>query len=147
MRNGGDHTMSTLTLGAAAKLAGVSKSTLSRAIKAGRMSAAGRRDDGGYEIDAAELCRVFPARTPAEDDATGGSNGAMTRHATVDATALAEMRLRAELADQRVTFLKDQLQDVKVDRDHWRTQAEAQQRLLADATAKAQRPWWRRLAG
>jgi hypothetical protein len=97
MRNGGDHTMSTLTLGAAAKMAGVSKSTLSRAIKAGRMSAAGRRDDGGYEIDAAELCRVFPARTPAEDDATGGSNGAMTRHATVDATALAEMRLRAEL--------------------------------------------------
>src|SRR5262249_34672395 len=37
---GGDHTMSTLTLGAAAKLAGVSKSTLTRAIKAGRMSAA-----------------------------------------------------------------------------------------------------------
>jgi predicted DNA-binding protein (UPF0251 family) len=31
-----------LTLGAAARLAGVSKSTLARAIKAGRMSAASR---------------------------------------------------------------------------------------------------------
>jgi hypothetical protein len=72
---------------------------------------------------------------------------AMTQHAILDAAALAEMKLRAELAEQRVTFLKDQLEDVKVDRDHWRTQAEAQQRLLADATAKAQRPWWRRLAG
>jgi hypothetical protein len=139
--------MSTLTLGAAARLAGVSKSTLSRAIKAGRMSAAGRRDDGGYEIDTAELCRVFPARAQAEDGATGGGNGAMTQHATPDAMALAEMKLRAELSEQRVTFLKDQLDDIKVDRDHWRTQAEAQQRLIADATAKAQRSWWRRLAG
>jgi hypothetical protein len=139
--------MSTLTLGAAAKLAGVSKSTLTRAIKAGRMSCAGRRDDGAYEIDAAELCRVYPARAPAED-ATGGGNGVMTQHAALlDATARAEVKLRAELAEQRVTFLKDQLEDVKVDRDHWRMQAEAQQRLVADATAKAQRPWWRRLAG
>jgi hypothetical protein len=34
---------------------------------------------------------------------------------------------------------------MKAQRDKWQGQAEATQRLLADATAK--RPWWRRLAG
>jgi len=43
--------MTMLTLGAAARLAGVSKSTLARAIKAGRMSAASRRENGSYELD------------------------------------------------------------------------------------------------
>jgi hypothetical protein len=34
---------------------------------------------------------------------------------------------------------------MKAQRDKWQGQAEATQRLLADATAK--RPWWRRLTG
>ena len=44
------------TLGEAAKAAGFSKPTLSRAIKNGRLSA-DRLDDGSYRIDAAELER------------------------------------------------------------------------------------------
>jgi hypothetical protein len=48
-----------LTLGQAARTAGVGKTTLARAIKAGRLSAT-RREDGGYLIDPAELCRVYP---------------------------------------------------------------------------------------
>jgi len=43
----------------AAKAAGKSKPTLSRAIKAGRLSAT-RTESGAYEIDPAELARVFP---------------------------------------------------------------------------------------
>jgi hypothetical protein len=39
----------------------------------------------------------------------------------------------------------DFLPIAREDRDHWRTQTEATQRLLDDATAK--RPWWKRLAG
>ena len=38
-----------LTLGQAARLTGTSKTALTRAIKAGRLSAT-RRDDGSYEI-------------------------------------------------------------------------------------------------
>ena len=46
------------TLGTAAKATGKSKPTIQRAIKSGRMSAT-RKDDGSYEIDPAELHRVF----------------------------------------------------------------------------------------
>lgn len=46
------------TLGTAAKATGKSKSTIHRAIKSGLISAA-RFDDGSYEIDPAELHRVF----------------------------------------------------------------------------------------
>lgn len=43
----------------AAREAGLSKSTISRAIKAGRISAS-RQDDGAYLIEPAELFRVYP---------------------------------------------------------------------------------------
>ena len=46
-----------LTLGQAARLTGTSRTTLTRAIKAGRLSAT-RRDDGVYAIDPAELARL-----------------------------------------------------------------------------------------
>lgn len=47
-----------LSLSAAAKATGRSKSTIGRAIKSGKLSA--RRDEaGGYRIDASELARAF----------------------------------------------------------------------------------------
>lgn len=47
-----------LSLSAAAKATGRSKSTIGRAIKSGKISA--RRDEaGGYHIDASELTRAF----------------------------------------------------------------------------------------
>lgn len=52
-----------LSLSAAAKEVDRSKSTLSRAIKEGRLSAT-RCEDGSYQIDPAELYRVFPAPVP-----------------------------------------------------------------------------------
>jgi len=48
-----------ISLGKAAKLAGVGKSTIAKAITSGRMSAT-RNPDGSYAIDPAELARVFP---------------------------------------------------------------------------------------
>jgi hypothetical protein len=50
----------TYTLGDAAKATGVSKPTLSKAIKFGRISAK-KTESGSYSIDPAELHRVFPA--------------------------------------------------------------------------------------
>jgi hypothetical protein len=44
-------------------------------------------------------------------------------------------------------LLRQQLDDVRADRDAWRDQAQAGQRLLA-APERAQRTaWWRRLVG
>jgi hypothetical protein len=50
------------TLGEAAKAVSRSKSTLSKAIKSGRLSCMSR-EGGEYQIDAAELFRVFPVNS------------------------------------------------------------------------------------
>ncbi len=57
-----------LTMGQTAKQAGISKATLSRAIKSGKISAK-KNTRGGWDIDPAELFRVYPA-TPV----TGSAN-------------------------------------------------------------------------
>jgi len=53
-----------LTIGQAAKETGKSKSTISRAIKTGRISA--QKTGDRYEIDPAELFRAFPPATGAQ---------------------------------------------------------------------------------
>ena len=50
-----------LTLTAAAKEAGVSKGTISKALKSGRMSGE-RQEDGSFQIEPVELFRVFPRK-------------------------------------------------------------------------------------
>jgi hypothetical protein len=62
-----------LTLGQAAKETGLSKTAISRAIKSGRLSAK-KNDQGEYEIDPAELFRVYPV--------TGDVNSERLRHTT-----------------------------------------------------------------
>ena len=57
--------MAAITLGEAARLTGLGKTTLARAIKAGRLSAA-RTPVGSYEIDPSELARVYPFKAPTE---------------------------------------------------------------------------------
>lgn len=150
-----------LTLGQAARLTNTSKTTLTRAIKAGRLSAT-RRDDGGYEIDPAELARVFTVtpETPAPVAATGdvAHRATLERDPAVTPVTPAldpETAARLATAEAEVAGLKALLAEIKanrdetradrdqlrVDRDGWRERAE---RLLAAPQA---RPWWRRLAG
>ncbi len=150
-----------LSLGQAARLANTSKTTLTRSIKAGRLSAT-RRDDGGYSIDPAELARVFTV-TP-ETPVTSDGDGDVVRHETHErdhaATPAtpgldAETAARLATAEAEVVGLRALLAEVKAsrdetradrdqlraDRDGWRERAE---RLLA---APPSRPWWRRLVG
>ena len=115
-----------LSLSEAAKTAGVSKSTIWRACKAGRVSFK-RSDTGEFQIDAAELHRVFPFRAM-------GENGKMNRHATgVTQTETAILDARITALKDMAELMREQLEDVRKDRDAWRGQAEANQRLLADA--------------
>jgi hypothetical protein len=71
-------TSTILSLGQAARLTGFGKTTLARAIKAGRLSAT-RNETGGYSIDAAELARVFPFPAPTEP---GTATAPVVHHAT-----------------------------------------------------------------
>lgn len=105
------------TLTDAAKLTRLNKSTLFRAIKAGRLSA--RRDEGGaYKVDASELARVYDLQhvprngvNAVQSAATGEEAPAMT--AMVGAPTL-------ELAFQRARMLEDQLAREREDRERER---------------------------
>jgi hypothetical protein len=94
------------TLGTAAAAAGLAKSTVLRAIKGGRLSAQ-RDSNGQWSIDPAEFHRVFPPMMP-------------------------EQTQRETLTDAMVAQLNKVIDDLRADRDHWRTEA-------ADWKAQAQR--------
>lgn len=120
-----------LTMGEAAKLAGISKATLSRAIKNGRISAA-RNDKGGFDIDPAELFRVYPRNA-----ATVAANGSVKQDATLissPSTSDETPVLRAEIEGLKaqLAMMRDHSDEIKKQRDGWQAQAESAQRLLSD---------------
>ena len=125
------------TLAAAAAAAGLSKTTIFRAIKSGKIS--GSKDENGqWQVEPAELHRVYP---PFVDG--GESTDAAQRHAAVDAITAAELQLNYALLETRVTYLKEALEEMRGQRNAWQTQAER----LALTDERPQRSWWRRLAG
>src|SRR4051812_30687756 len=130
------HAMSTLRLSEAAEQVGVSKSTLFRAIRAGRLSAT-RTDDGLFFIDASELFRVYPAKGQGVA-AAHGEDRAMAHHATVD--QMVEARVRTAELEAQVRALREMLDEARKHGEAWREQA---QRLALSAPAgKAERSWW-----
>jgi hypothetical protein len=99
------------TLGQAAKAVGMSKTSILRSIKAGRISA-GRDEFGQWAIEPCELHRVYP---PLADD-TGTGNGTEERGVTGGETALAEASTRATLAEARLSDFKSMLDDIREQR-------------------------------
>lgn len=122
-----------LSLSKAAKVVGVSKATIHRAIKSGRISAA-RQDDGSYLIDPAEIRRVYPQDLGSSNSATPetGFNGTR-RNRPETASAIAVMAAELAGARQLIETLRHQVDDLRNDRDAWRQQAETAQRLLGHA--------------
>ena len=113
-----------LSLSEAAIAAGIAKSTIWRAVKAGRVSAI-RTAMGTYQVDPAELFRVFsamPKNVEMKQPALAMETGAVAA-LEGQISALREVR----------SLLKEQLEDIRKDRDAWRIQAESNQRLLVDA--------------
>jgi hypothetical protein len=128
----GTHTMP-YTLAAAAMAAGVNKTTILRAIKSGKVS--GSKDEHGqWHVEPAELHRVYP---PVASRADGSD--AVQRDASLDAVAAAELRIKATLAECRLSDFKAALDDMRSQRDAWQLQAER----LALTDQRAHRPWWR----
>jgi excisionase family DNA binding protein len=88
------------TLQEASEATGLNRSTIFRAIRAGKISAV-RNEQGTWQIEPAELHRVYPPL------ATPDVSTARTHH---DA-----------MADKMVQLLERQLEDMRQERDHWRT--------------------------
>lgn len=141
------------TLGTAAKSVGMSKATIHRAIKAGKISAT-RLDDGSFRIDPAELHRVFPpvgsgaAETGETGSVAGGVRQSETGSDTVEtALAVANARLEAELAGLKeiIRVHREQVDDLRTERDRLLGQVEAAHRLLTHAQTTepvVRKRWW-----
>lgn len=114
--------MPLLTLGQAAKETGKQKSTILEAIRAGRLSA--KRDDKNqWQIDPAELFRVYDAQHPTERHETPPN----TQPNTLETPAeLSRMLLKErEERERERHLLEGTIEDLRTDRDHWRQQATA----------------------
>ena len=122
------------TLGEAAKAVGKSKSTISKAIKSGKISA-DKQDNGSYQIEPVELHRVYPPTPP--ETVTGKQVDTPSEH-TVNDKETIELRVKLQAAEQRISDLED-------DRDQWRRQAN---RLLEHKEQITERKgFWGRLLG
>lgn len=131
--------MAGLTLSQAAKAANKSKSTLSRAIKTGRLSAT-RLEDGNFLIDPAELYRAYPAplhNTLPERPATPVPSELQSRISLLE--QLLEKERKTAEREREISA------DLKEDRDRWRQQATsllADQRLAEPAPPTRRHRWW-----
>ncbi len=144
-----------LTLGAAARHAGLSKATISKAIKYGKLSAERCLETGSFKIHVAELGRYLEAvrvvRVNADNEHPETDKPPPS---TALETRLAVAEAKMVMAERQVADLHAMLEDVKSDRDRWHTQAtQAQEhaaavtRLLPGPTPERRRWWWRRRAG
>lgn len=117
------------TLGEAAKAVHRSKSTLSKAIKSGRLSCMSR-DGGEYQIAASELFRVFPANS--------NSNAENERLETLEETG------RTAVLQAQLEGMQGELEQVKGERDDLRrrldAEAEERRKLTALLTDQRQPP-------
>lgn len=129
--------MAGMTLSQAAKASGKSKSTLSRAIKTGRLSAT-RLEDGNFSIDPAELFRAYPAtpsnpydERPTERNATPVAAEMQSRISMLE--LLLEKEREAVTREREIAAREREIAtDLQEDRDRWRQQATG---LLADLRA------------
>ena len=113
------------TLGTAAKATGMAKSTIHRAIKRGIISARPTMDGRGYEIDPAELHRVYPPVAP-----SSSAEPATERHATAPSNTELEIRLARAEADlnalkQVLELERRRSDELRIDRDRWAGVAES----------------------
>jgi excisionase family DNA binding protein len=116
------------TLGEAAKATGMSKATISKAIKNGRISAA-KDETGTFRIDPSELHRVYPPTVSSEQEETPKTT---PTKADIDGT-IRELQARLEAAQERLSDKDTVIADLREDRDRWRQQATA---LLEDQRPK-----------
>ena len=121
------------SLSDAAKATGKNRTTIQRAIKSGKISAL-KNENGAYEIEPAELHRIFPAiaQHRAQQSKETGSNSPQR------ADAISEtLRIRLEMLekerDRERAQLEETIADLREDRDKWRQQATA---LLEDHRPK-----------
>jgi len=126
-----------LSASQAAKKTGKSVPTITRAIKSGKISAQ-KTGSGGYQIDAAELFRVF-----SPIDGAPNVKGNTSPHETPTNQESETIALR--LLQEKVEGLEAALSDAKSERDEWRDQAKRLAVALPSPevfSKPRKRRWW-----
>ena len=114
------------TAGTAAKAVGKTKSTITKAIASGKLSAI-KNDNGAWEIDASELYRVYPP-TPLE-------TVEIEQNDTLKEMGRNSKEIQA--LERLLKAAEEQIDDLKADRDEWRKQAN--QLLLTNTSTPRKR--------
>ncbi len=139
------------TLGEAAKVTGVSKASLSRAIGNGRISAT-KNDDGSFSIEPVELHRVYPPKsavTVAETPDGTIRNPSDNPRNTNDANVL---QARLEAALEQLRDRDDAIGDLRrrldlSDEERREAQARVIGLLTGPTTSESKRSFLGRLFG
>lgn len=105
----------------AAERVGKSIPTITRAIKSGKLTAS-KRDGGGYDIDPAELFRVWPAISN-DTDVTEQKLGNETPN-------------NDKVLEREIELLREMLEKAEKDRDGWKEQAQRVTALIEDKSEK-----------
>ena len=105
-----------MTMGEFARQAGINKATLSRMIKAGKISAE-RQENGRLLIDPSELDRLADLRFTSNVSRNGAPQQSVTPGETV-------LQRENELLREMLRDKEKQLDDLRSERDEWRKQAQ-----------------------
>jgi hypothetical protein len=162
-----------LSLGQAAKEAGVAKSTISKALSSGKLSYS-EKSTAGYKIDPAELFRVFPKTSkpepdePSPNDWKPGNGHAETGpYSAAFEIQLAGLKHLLAEKDRRISDLEADRAHLREDRNrssqNWQEERIRLLKLIEDQTsavklltdqrakntaeAETQKTFWRRLFG
>jgi excisionase family DNA binding protein len=138
------------TLATAAEAAKVTKPTVFKWIKSGKISAT-RAEDNTYRIEPAELHRyldsvakdTLPPESPKQPD-TAASIIAGASDTLPELIALrsevSKLNALLDMERQRAEDARQRIDDVKAERDRWATQAE--RLALPSPEAKGNGGWW-----
>lgn len=113
----------------AAEAAGVGKPAILKSLKNGRISGY-KNDKGQWEIDASELHRIYPVNRKEPQ--------------TSEQKEPPQESTENRYLEREIELLREQLRDIREDRDYWRQQATA---LLTDQRSQDRKGFWRWLLG
>jgi len=148
--------MSKVTLYQAAEMAGITKQAIRKAISAGKLTSE-KDEQGRVIVHAGDVERIWPRkpvggeRLPEVGGSYTNQSAQVTSGLQAQIEAIQEQLRRAdEMHERERELLNAQIEDLRVDRDNWRKQAERTTLLLDDQRQKVEAPkrsWWARLTG
>jgi len=128
-------TNTALTLGKAAKLTGISKPTLSVKLKNGIISAS-KDEKGNWQIEPSELARHY---TLIENNPQNNSK-ILPQTNSENLYPNSKETPQTNTTNQVVGILKDQINDLKVERDEWKKEANKWQEQASNLLTAGKQP-------